>query len=111
MRDETPKVNMKRTSTAKKRQSNAHEEPYKLSMGNEGGLTYSYNAVSPDDFDSPNYPYGTRLTEVPLIPFDSTYKVTFKLTIELQEGQEVFILGSLPELGNWQSYMCPMVQT
>lgn len=42
------------------------------------GLTYAYNEVSLDDYDTPAYAFGTKITEKSLVP-PGTYKFQAKL--------------------------------
>jgi hypothetical protein len=67
-----------------------------------GGLTYGYNPVDIGDFDTLRYADGTKLTE-PALSTSSTnsWKVNFKLLLQVEYGQSVCVIGSIPELGNW----------
>lgn len=68
-----------------------------------GGFTYAYNAPSLDDYNTENYAHGTRLAEKSLVQSTGTYKFQCKLVCpEIQPHQDLFIIGSIPELGNWQ---------
>ena len=76
------------------------------------GLTYGYNQVDINDFNSVRYAFGSKLTEVPIVQQDGVqWKVNFKLLLQLEFGQSVCIVGSIPELGNWQEFRCFMKWT
>ena len=36
------------------------------------------------------------------------YSLRLKLSVDVDEGQSVQVIGSIPELGMWQQYKCPM---
>lgn len=46
-----------------------------------------------------------------LVERASEYKVTLKVPYETIIGQSLFVMGSIPELGNWTEFVCPMTWT
>ena len=119
-REEVPKVNMRRTTgkkVAAKQDTTkcatidigaiGDSQFYTLKGQNcaNGGFTYAYNAPSLADYDTPNYAHGTRLPEQSLIDSTGSYRFQAKVFCqEIQPNQQLYILGSIPELGNWQEY-------
>ena len=45
------------------------------------GLTYGYNQVEINDFNSVRYGHGSKLTEVAISPKEGQWKVNFKLLL------------------------------
>ena len=79
----------------------------------KGGLTYAYNPVTLMDYMTPNYAYGTKLTQPTLVPNveQKIYKFKLKLKCRVEQNQRIAVIGSIPELGNWQELVCFMKLT
>mgnify|MGYP000689231881 CR=1 FL=1 len=70
-------------------------------------LTNKYDPVDLRDYMTPNYA-GIKKVSIPtLIPNkeQTLYRLRLRLTVKTQQGQRIAVIGSIPELGNWQSYV------
>jgi len=76
-------------------------------------LTNQYDPVALNDYMSLKHPHFTHITQTTLVPNvdDKLYSCRLKLHCEVEYGQYVCVIGSIPELGNWQQYICPMMWT
>ena len=74
------------------------------------GLTYQYDDEAIKNFYSNPGQSEVRLRHPTLIPNkeNKLYSLRLKLAVDVDEGQSVQVIGSIPELGIWQQYKCPM---
>ena len=49
---------------------------------------------------------GQQIKKIP-----NSYKVELSVRYETKLGQELFVVGSIPELGNWEEFTCKMTWT
>lgn len=76
-------------------------------------MTNQYDPVQLNDYMGLKYSHFTHITQKTLVPNDDEklYSCRLKLHCEVEYGQYVCVIGSIPELGNWQQYICPMMWT
>ena len=75
-----------------------------------GQLTNAYNPVSLNEYITYKYPHGKTLTQPTLVPNleGKIYHLKLKLQCEVDFNQRICVVGSIPQLGNWQDVLCHM---
>ena len=100
IKEEVPKGNMKVTQP-KKKAAPTPEKRSKILLPK--GLTYQYDDEAIKNFYSNPGQSEVRLRHPTLIPNKEKklYSLRLKLAVDVDEGQSVQVIGSIPELGIW----------
>jgi len=98
--DTTYKQNLKKKTPAGKVQYIPGKNPNDAIPKN---LVHKYDPVDLKEYMGVKYPHFTHITQRTLVPNeeDKLYSCRLKLHCEVEYGQYVCVVGSIPELGNW----------
>ena len=104
VKDDVPKDNIKRVKP-----TISPEKVYKYNFIRlPSHLKNKYNHVSLDDYMTTNYSHGTAHTLPTVCPNKDkkVYKLRLRLTAPFDASHKIAVLGSIPELGNFQMQKC-----